>query len=303
MKETMYKIIYHPEVNKVLRASLKPFTPVLSPRWMLPPSGILTIISRKDKSLRIKANQTSHLAKLLYWEGYEYFEYTAIFQKLAKKVKVFYDIGANIGYYSLLAAFENPDISVVGFEPASGPLHYFRENVLLNGFSNIQVEDLALSEKSGEITFYEIRNKKYHYLEHNLAGESNAGSKTTKLNFVTTPVKTITFNEYVATRGVKSIDLVKMDTEGTEYKILEHADLILSQMRPIVICETLYNTIEPELEAIFKKFGYIFYNHTTSGLEKVDTIVREADNGVRNCFFVPPERFSLVEEFVANQTP
>lgn len=47
------------------------------------------------------------------------FEYTDIFVRLIRKVEGFYDIGANIGYYSLLAASENAQITIVGFEPAA----------------------------------------------------------------------------------------------------------------------------------------------------------------------------------------
>ena len=72
----------------------------------------------------------------------------------------------------------------------------------------------------------------------------------------------------------------------------------LRNMKPIIICETLFNSIEPKLDAIMRSYGYNFYNHTESGLKKVDTIIREADNGVRNCFFVHPEKEHLVLEFI-----
>ena len=257
------------------------------------------MVKNKDgKTLKIKTNQTNYLTKLIFWEGYENFEYTDLFIKLIKKIDVFYDIGSNIGYYALLAEMENPEIKVVAFEPASGPLYYLKKNVDLNNFKNITVEDIALSDKNGSITFFEIKNEKYKYLEHNLAGESNAGSKTEGRNFVPVKVKTKTFNEYISNTNHENIDLVKMDTEGTEHLILNHADVILEQIKPIFICETLFNTIEPELESIFNKYGYDFYNHTEAGLKKVASIIRDKDNGVRNCFFVHPSKYHLIEEFI-----
>ncbi len=93
-----------------------------------------------------------------------------------------------------------------------------------------------------------------------------------------------------------------MDTEGTEYLILEKSDEVLSDMKPIIICETLFNKIEAELETILSKYDYEFYNHTEDGLIKVDSIVREKDNGVRNCFFVHPSKLFLVEEFIKHKT-
>ncbi len=89
-----------------------------------------------------------------------------------------------------------------------------------------------------------------------------------------------------------------MDTEGTEHLILEHSHSVLEKFKPIIICETLFDTIESDLEIIFRKYGYEFYNHTENGLEKVDSIIRKEDNGVRNCFFVHPSKFSQIKEFV-----
>ena len=298
MKQIVYKSIYNPTVNKVLRNINKTISPLLPDKIKIPPSGVLTIKNKDGKKLKIKTNQTNYLTHLIFWEGYQNFEYTDIFIKLIKKIDVFYDIGSNIGYYALLAEIENPGIKVVAFEPASGPLHYLKENVTINNFKNITIADIALSEKVGSIKFFEIKNKKYTYLEHNLAGEGNAGSKTQGRNFVPIEVKTTTFNEYVSDTNQERIDLVKMDTEGTEHLILNHADHILEQMKPIFICETLFDTIEPELESIFNKYGYEFYNHTETGLKKVLSIRRDNDNGVRNCFFVHPSKLHLIEEFI-----
>jgi len=300
MRQLIYRIIYNPQINRVLRNINKILFPLLPDKIRIPPSGILTIRNEAGRKIFIKTNQTNYLTYLLFWEGgYQNFEYTDIFLKLIKKVGTFYDIGANIGYYSLLAAMENENIKIVGFEPASGCHYYFQENVSLNRFSNIRIERLALADKHGEIDFYEISNKKYLYLKYNLAGESNAGSLTSGRNFVIKKVKAMTLDDYVHENKENLIDLIKIDTEGTESLIFQEAGHVLKTMRPIVICETLYNKIEKDLEDIFSGYGYEFYNHTPKGLEKVNTIVRASDDGVRNCFFVHPDKFDLIREFVA----
>jgi FkbM family methyltransferase len=297
MKQLFYKIIYNDKINIVLRHLNKLLYPVLPKAIRIAPSGILTI--EKDGALlKIKVNQTNYLGTIIFWNGYETFEYTAIFLSLIKKINLFYDIGANIGYYSLLAKMANPGIKVVSFEPASGPLFYLRENIRINNYRNIKAESIALSDKSGEIDFYEIKNSKYIYLEHCLAGEGNIGSLTTGRNFVITRVKTMTLDEYAKANNEGPIDLIKMDTEGTENLILEKSSFILEEMRPIIICETIFNKIEHILEDILKKYGYEFYNHTNSGLMKVETIKREVNNGISNCFFVHPSKFHLIEEFI-----
>ena len=299
MIQLFYRIIYNSKINIILRNVNKFFLSVIPGKIKIPPSGVLKIRNSDGEVLKIKTNQTNYLTHLIFWEGgYRSFEYTGIFLKLIKKVNTFYDIGANIGYYSLLAAMENKKVKVVGFEPATGPLFYFNENVRINSFRNIVVEPVALSHKDGEIEFYEIKNKKYRYLEYNLGGESNTGSKTTGRNFVLNKVKTTTLDNYVKINSEMQIDLIKMDTEGTENLILEYSHLVLSEMKPVIICETLFNTIEPELEKIMRSYGYGFYNHIPSGLQKVDTIIRTEDAGISNCFFVHPDKYYLIEEFI-----
>lgn len=271
--------------------------PFLPAHIKLPPSGRISL-SVEGKKLKLETNQTNYLTQLIYWNGYRNFEYTEIFLKLIKQVDSFFDIGANIGYYSLLAARVKPEIKIVAFEPAIGPLHFLQKNVELNQFTNIEIAPVALSDQNGEITFYEVESEKYLYLKYNLAGEGNAGSKTTERNFVKNIVPTTTLDEYLAANKVKNIDLIKIDTEGTEHLILEYSKKVLTEMKPIIICETLFGKIEGELDIIMKSYGYEFYNHVGKGLQKVESIKRKEDNDVLNCFFVHPTKKHLIEPFI-----
>ena len=299
MVQLVYKIIYHPDVNFILRNINRFLFPILPKKIRIPPSGILKIVNKEGKVLKIKTNQTNYLTHLLFWEGgYEQFEYTSIFIRVIKKINTFFDIGANIGYYSLLGTLENPGIKIVGFEPAEGPFHYFKENIDINNFSNIKAEQLALSNIDGMIEFYEIHNVKYKYLKYNLAGESNAGTKTKGRKYHVNHVKSMTLDEYIRKNNITEIDLIKIDTEGTEHQILEKSRIVLEQLRPIIICETLFNTIEAELEEIFSKYHYQFFVPVLHGLEKRETIIRKEDDGIRNCFFVPSEKMEFIQEFI-----
>ena len=296
MKQYFYKLIYNRNVNFLLRNINKALVLIL-PRWLrLPPSGIITIKFNR-KTLKLETNQTSSVTQIIFWDGYRNFEYTNIFISLIKKVDIFYDIGANIGYYSIISSFENPNIKVFSFEPAAGPLHFLKKNVKLNKLKNIKIESKALSDKTGEITFHEIQNKKYKFLKHNLSGEGSTMGVIPGRKFIKRKVETISLDNYT-TSNHHTIDLIKIDTEGTESLILSQASNILKNMKPIIICETLFNTIENQLEEILLQYGYQFFNHVERGLKKVDTIKRETDNGVRNCFFVHPEKQHLISEFI-----
>jgi FkbM family methyltransferase len=295
MKQILYRIIYQPWVNRILRHSQRALKPIWKPHHWLPVNGILKLKIGAVK-MQLATNQTSHLCKLIFWEGAENFEYTRIFLGLAPKADVFWDIGSNIGYYSLLASKLKPSMKVVAFEPARGPRHYLEKNIALNA-PDIECVPVALSDKQGRLTFYEVTNPKYKFIKYNLAGEGHAGSHISDRNFMAHEVAADTVDHFFSQQNYR-VDLVKIDTEGTEDRILSQAHEMLEKCEPIIICETLFNTIEDKLEALLKPKGYAFYNHVGSKLIKVDSLVREEDDGVRNCFFVPPSKRSWIAPFV-----
>lgn len=295
----IYKTIYNKHINYALR-NINFSVRNIFKGIKIPPSGILRL-KTDNGIIKIATNQTSYLTQLLFWNGYKSFEYSEIFEELCKKIDSFFDIGSNIGYYSLLAVKSNPEIEVFAFEPANGPKHYLNKNIVLNEFNNnIKSIDIALSNSNGEIDFYEVESLKYKYISYNLAGEGNAGTKKYSRNFIKNKVKTNTLSQFVDEYSITNIDLIKIDTEGTEVDILESGLDFIKKSQPIIICETLYNTIEKELEAYFSKLNYDFYNHTPYGLIKTTTICREADDGIRNCFFVPKSKTNLISKFVIN---
>lgn len=298
MKQLIYRLIYSGFINSILRNILKSMGTAVPASFRLPVSGKINIHTQSG-SFMMHTNQTNYLTRCVFWDGYKNFEYSEIFERLSKKVRTFYDVGANIGFYSLFAATSNPGIKITAFEPAIGPLYYLRKNVAANKMANIQIESIALSDKNGVIDFYEVKSTKYSYLKYNLAGEGNAGSKTSPEMFIKNKVQSVTFDDYLLQHPNEKVELMKMDTEGTEHFILAAANILLSSHQPIIICETLFHANEKELEAVLQAYGYEFYNHTSKGLQKTTSIIRETDNGVRNCFFIHPTKKHLIEEFIA----
>lgn len=285
----LYKIIYHPFINPALlwlNKGLSAFT-----AFQLPPSGIINIKAGTAK-LKLATNQTSYVNKVLYWKGADSFEYTPVFLDLIKKCNVFFDIGANSGYYSVLAAKINPEITVHSFEPSSGPLHFLIRNREINQLQDqITINSIALSNETGEATFYEVVNSKYPYVKYNLGG---VGSLQADVLKNPTIVKTETLDHFVEQNAIRNIDLIKIDTEGTEDLILRGAEQTIKSHKPIIICETLFNKIEKELEEIMRSHDYHFFNHKNGKIYEVKTIIRDRDDGVRDCFFIPSSKIHLI---------
>ena len=298
VKTQFDKIVYSsPSINKVLRnvnKALQRFT-----SFRLRPYGVLTV-RYKGVAFKMSTNETSYVTKQLFWRGAENFEYTPIFEQLIRKCSSFIDIGANTGYYSLLAATANTSIVVHAFEPASGPYHFLQENININGLRDrVFCHELALSNKKGEVEFFEIINPADTFARYNLSGVGGL-KKTheTQEQSIRKTVQADTLDNFRTRLHLNTYDLMKIDTEGTENLVLQGCQDIIKKHKPIIICETLFNKIEADLEHIMRLQGYLFFNHLRGKLYQTDTLIRSTDNGVSDCFFVHPEKVSLIGDFV-----
>lgn len=139
------------------------------------------------------------------------------------------DVGANLGWYSLLLSRLMPPTGrVIAFEP--DPLNYrlLCENIAANGADNIEALQLALSNTKETKTLYRYPNKN---LGHHSLLDINAEGDTIE-------VKTVVLDDLLDSMniGFSKIDLVKIDVEGYEYIALSGAKRVLENV-PCVICE------------------------------------------------------------------
>lgn len=124
---------------------------------------------------------------------------------------VFFDVGANIGGYSLfVASYSNPNSVIVAIEPQPGVKDRLRANCERNNLKQIRLIDSAVSDLPGTMPFY-IHEKN--------AGESG-------LQFNEQPykksilVKVEPLLDIARNIGVQHIDALKIDVEGSEEPIL-----------------------------------------------------------------------------------
>lgn len=298
LKKLFDRIVYrYAFLNRVLRNVNKKLAGITS--FRLRPFGIMTVRFQSGIVFRMATNETSSVTKLLFWKGPDNYEYTRIFEHLSERCTSFLDIGANTGYYSLLAAVKNGAICVYAFEPASAPFHYLEKNIKINALTNVKVYPVALSDRRGEIEFFEVDNPADYHNKFSLAGTGTLkGEDLANQRVVSRKVQTITLDDWVETEKPDSVDLIKIDTEGTEHLILGGAAKLLRRHEPILICETLFNVIEEELEKIMRGYDYRFFNYRDGRLYETSTLIRKVDNGVRDCFFVPAKKVSFIEPFI-----
>lgn len=299
MMRLVRRIIYTPFINFLIRNCLKPFSLHLPPSLKIPVAGIIKIGLIDNKSILMATNQTNYLTKKVFWGGIEDYEFAVmrVFLKLIPEITCFLDIGSNIGYYSLIAAKLNPGMTVYAFEPLPSANLFLQKNINLNQLNNIRQYQIALSDRDGEEKFFATKMSKALYLKHHISGTSNlAQAKDNHTEVII--VRTQTLDNFIRENSIHKVDLLKLDTEGTENMILEGGKELILREKPVIISELLPRKIERELETFYRQNNYLFYVATPDGLRRVNSL-----NGYsmtkEDFFFVHESKKRMLVHFIA----
>jgi FkbM family methyltransferase len=184
----------------------------------LKPNGVV-VVDVLGSKMHVDPRDTEIAASLIRWGLYDKSE-TILFRQLIKKGMVVIDIGANIGYFTLLAArLVGEEGKVFAFEPEPRNFSLLSKNVEANGCNNVIAIQKAVLNKPGKMKlFLEERNLGGHSLSK--ASVSNpAGSVT---------VEVTSLDEFFQSKDFRA-DVVKMDAEGSEMGILQGMTNLMNQ--------------------------------------------------------------------------
>jgi FkbM family methyltransferase len=159
----------------------------------------------------------------------------------------FYDVGANIGFFSLMAArLVGPGGRVVAFEADPENAARLRTNAAKNGFSWIAVEHQAVCAQAGEVLFQRADTA--------ISPDRGVGHLVTSETAETIRVNGTTLDDY-SQRGTAP-DFVKCDVEGAEVEVFRGAQRLLQEKRPVILCEMHSEENGRLLRAQFEEVGY-----------------------------------------------
>lgn len=210
------------------------------------------------RRLRLASFSRNYLSFELFWRGLDYYEplTATLARTLAAPAGLFVDVGANIGFHSLMLASVRPRLDIIAFEPHPELHALLRANVAANRADLIAVEPVALSDREDRRPFYLNRSHMSASLEANF-DPAHAG-------VVTVPVTTL--DAYLARRGgAPGRFLLKVDVEGHESALLAGAHTTLRACRPDIIMEAA-TPLAPELVETLRSSGYRFRQITDEGL-------------------------------------
>jgi FkbM family methyltransferase len=185
-------------------------------------------------------------------------EETAFFKRNIKEGDICFDIGGNIGFFSLLFARCAPNGVVHAFEPICLNAKLISVNAALNNMNNIIVNMSAVGSEQGFVTFSVSKDSAFSSMK-------DTGRKPVAES-VTVPITTI--DTYVAKNNITHVDIMKVDVEGAEEMVINGAALLLknNKVKPRIILLELYDlnlaAFNTSVKRIMEKmisFGYSAY--------------------------------------------
>lgn len=170
---------------------------------------------------------------------------------------VFFDVGANVGLYSIAVARQFPAARIHAFEPVASTASAFRQNLAKNELNseNITLNELALSDAPGEAYI----TSEFHSSNYITTSDSK---------YDKTLIRCTTLDDYVRDRNVDRLDFVKIDVEGHELRVIKGAEETLTRLRPKVLAELnksefrFYDrkvTDDSEFIALMGELGYAYW--------------------------------------------
>ena len=176
----------------------------------------------RHANVRVRCDITQFVQRQLYFFGTYEEESCDRWVPIAKQAHTIFDVGANVGLYSLLAGAANPQAAIHAFEPTPEVFETLVENLRLNDLSNVLANRTAVGRTTGKSFLHlcagsDGSNEGMNYVS------SESVSRSDKA------VEVVAIDDYCRTRGIGSIDLLKLDIEGGEFDALLGAERLLSQ--------------------------------------------------------------------------
>lgn len=174
-----------------------------------------------------------------------------------------YDIGANIGFFSLLAArLVGSEGRVIAFEADPDVAARLRENAARNGFSWITVEEKAVWSETGDVRF--ARSDPAASPDFGLGHVQTDGAAKNSIG-----VAAVSLDKYA--ERAPAPDFVKCDVEGAEAEVVRGARRLLAKKRPGVLCEL---HCEENRRILGEEFARLGYNRRSCGASHILAIPR-----------------------------
>ena len=204
---------------------------------------------------KFRVDLTDNIQRQIYFLGHYEPKITELIRRTLAPGDTFIDIGANTGYYTVLAGLLVGSQGVVhSFEPIPYIFSAMQSNVSLNSLNNVYLNQVALYEDETEVEMFLPG-----------AGNLGCGSMVKQPHHPGLSIRcpATSLDRYVKRVGIEHIRLIKMDIEGGEFSALKGMKEVLSNPSgPDLICEAIPDLLTgaghttADLVQLLESFGY-----------------------------------------------
>lgn len=208
-------------------------------------------------------------------------ETVELFAQLLRHAGTVLDVGSHTGLYAIMAGVQNRRRSVYAFEPAPKTFARLERNIALNRVGHVHALPYAVTDHDGKIELFIPK------------GDLPTEASTLpgfRVPAQTLSVPAVTLDTVLAEHRLGTVDLMKIDTEGTEHHVLHGARRCLERDRPVIICEVLRGLTEPALHEALDPLGYSYFWITRDGLVRRPKIEGDPDFQYLNYLMLTEDR-------------
>jgi FkbM family methyltransferase len=160
-----------------------------------------------------------------YHERYE----ADLVRRLLADDEVFWDVGANVGYFTLVAATALAHRGrIVAFEPGKNAYLRLAENLALNPYRNIRTFPVAVTDREGQAVLHLAGDIADSSASLYPAGQAQTGQEV---------CRTVALDQFLQSEGLRPPDLIKLDAEGAELAVLMGARGLINDSPPLWLME------------------------------------------------------------------
>lgn len=231
----------------------------------------------------------------IYYYGFFEANLSNFFINFLQEGDTFFDVGAHVGYYTMLAsALVGETGKVHSFEPTPRTFTSLQYNA--NAKKNITVNNNAVLDEEKEITFFDYGPK---FSAFNSFHKRTSEDIYFKNNAEKITVKTVSLDNYCKRKDI-SPNVIKIDAEGAEHLILKTMNTILTRDKPLVTIEVAggaewEDNCNKSID-ILLSHGYLPYEITLEG--NLIPHTRKEAYSYDNLLFVHPDNMRRTEKYI-----
>jgi len=244
------------------------------------------VMTSRDRGVRIACTALDY--RIAPIETLNFFDYekeeATMMENLVADGDNFFDVGANIGWYSINIAASRRATNVYAFEPIPTTYADLQTNLGLNASANVHPYNFGFSNQAGEFPFY-------YYPEG--SGNASAVNLTGRTDVQTFQCQVRTLDSFTAETGIRC-DFIKCDVEGAELLVFQGGIETIRRDKPVVLSEILrkwsakFNYNPNEIFTLFRGIGYKVYTAHNGKLVEFGTM--DENTIPTNYFFLHPEK-------------